>query len=644
MRPVVHLLAVWTPHLPPALAEDDAGRLVVDDRPVRPLGGGTVRPVAAEAVLKLAHELLLPDAARTACMLLAERGRLARRHAQLCERADHARTSQPHVRAAEAPSRHEEVGHVARVDRTVGDPVAPVVRLAAGGEEVHAFLAVVVVQVHAPRAGGDGVRERTLLRHVLLAQHPVAHQPARLALPEQERTEVEYAVRVHFTFLCPRERTVDGEQQAVADRLAFLDHVAVDTVLPVPLAVHGLLALRERFGPWRLERHGRVAVRARPHERRAERVAVRRVGRERLVVLRLALASHAELRAGPEADPAVARGVHEERRREAHHLVVREVERLHGGDSAVRAFLHAERARREAHLQVGRLAHDLHPARVRLRERRLAVHERAAQLAHDVVPLLARAPHADLGGRVAAQYGTVLHEHRLEPAPRRGHGRARSGQAAAHHHEVRFHGLRHGLVLRRERPVRIFLALRQHHARAPSVEAREVVKRDRDGSGGQFHRAAALPGPFGGTRAKCLVEGLPVHEHREAAWRAVRPVARAHPHAVDAGRRHVSRGERVRHGHAQPVREQVGRAHHVHELRVEAPAACPESLRGNLHRCRRRNRTVDGHLDQSSQQDRFSFHGAMIADIPNRGNAKVTEPAYRLTSSFPGLTERRRRS
>ena len=286
-------------------------------------------------------------------------------------------------------------------------------RLATRGEKVYALLAVVVVQIHAPRTRGNRIREQVFLRHVPLAEDPVAEQTARLALTEQVRTKRQHAVRVDLVFLRARKSDVDREQQTVADRLAFRDHVAVDAVLPVPLAVHRLLALRERLRPRRGERHGRVAVFACPHERRAKRVAIRLFRCERLVELPLRLASHAEVGASPETHPAVARRVAEERRRKTHHAVTCEVKRLHGGDAPVRALLHANRARRETHFQIGRLAHDVHPARVRQRGRRRPVHERAAQLAHEVVAFFACTPHADFRRGVAAQHGTILHQHRL---------------------------------------------------------------------------------------------------------------------------------------------------------------------------------------------------------------------------------------
>ena len=84
---------------------------------------------------------------------------------------------------------------------------------------------------------------------------------------------------------------------------------------------------------------------------------------------------------------------------------------------------------------------------------------------------------------------------------------------------------------------------------------------------------------------KVVSSGLPFDEHLEPARRARRlprrhPVLGADPDAIRAGRRELDLGGRVRHRHAQPVRQQVRRAHLVHELRIDDPAAAlRETLR-----------------------------------------------------------------
>ena len=105
----------------------------------------------------------------------------------------------------------------------------------------------------------------------------------------------------------------------------------MDAVLPVPLAVDRHLAAGPLLGPRRGERHVVVGLGASPHERRAESVSVRLVRSKALAVLGLRLAAHAPVGPGPEANPAVAGSVAEERRREADDAVAPPVERLDGG-------------------------------------------------------------------------------------------------------------------------------------------------------------------------------------------------------------------------------------------------------------------------------------------------------------------------
>ncbi len=95
----------------------------------------------------------------------------------------------------------------------------------------------------------------------------------------------------------------------------------------------------------------------------------------------------------------------------------------------------------------------------------------------------------------------------------------------------------------------------------------------------QSHRAAVLPVPLGAHRAEGGGQGLSIDQHLEPARRARRlpprhPVLGAHPHPV-AARRRGSRPSSCASatGTPEPVGQQVGRAHVVHELRVDHPAA-----------------------------------------------------------------------
>ena len=217
------------------------------------------------------------------------------------------------MRTAEASPDDKEIADVARVDRAVGNPETPVLVERVARKEVHPRLVAVVVEVDAPRAGRDGVLELFVCGNIVLRKDPVAHDAARLALADKVRTEVQNLVRVLRPLLRKRERAVDGEQHPVAYLLALGDHVAVDAVFPAPLAVDGDDALGVRLGERSGERDGHVRVRARPHDGGTERVAVGRVRRAALAELVLRLAAHAPVRAGPVADPTVARRVAEKR-------------------------------------------------------------------------------------------------------------------------------------------------------------------------------------------------------------------------------------------------------------------------------------------------------------------------------------------
>ena len=84
--------------------------------------------------------------------------------------------------------------------------------------------------------------------------------------------------------------------------------------------------------------------------------------------------------------------------------------------------------------------------------------------------------------------------------------------------------------------------------------------------------------PGGALGAEGGAERLAVHENFEPPRRARRfpgsdPIARAHPDPVLAGGRKPHGGLRVAHRLAQPVCQQVGRPHLVHELLVHQPTA-----------------------------------------------------------------------
>ena len=527
----------------------------------------------------------LPDAARRFVQFVAHRRRLAGRDAQLRKRAYDARRTQANMRAAEAAPHDEEVSNVTRIDRAVGNPETSNVVVCVPREEINTRLVTGVVQVYRPRAGRYGVLELPVVSDVVLREDPIAHDAARLALADEIRAEVQHLVRVRRPLLRERERAVDREQHPVADVLRLGDHVAVDAVFPAPFAVHGGDALRVRLGERRGERHGLVRVRARPHNGGAERIAVRRLRRAALSELVLRLAAHAPVRARPEADPAVARRVAEKRRREAYDAVRLQIERLDGGDRAVSVLLDAERARGEMEGDVRLVLDDAHAVPVAERDVCVAVHEPAAQLAHDRMLRLARAIDADFAGRIAAQHRAVLDERDLEAAPRRRHRRARPRHPAANDDEIGFHRLCHIRLVHLQRALGLFAGVREHDSCAASVEAGQIAERHRRLPADRYD-AAVLPRPFARPRAEFLRERLAVDEHLEAPRSSVRPVLRPHPDAIlSRSRKHDAR-LRVRHADAKPVRDEIRRAHDIHELHVKPPSARLEALRIDGHRGR----------------------------------------------------------
>ncbi len=183
---------------------------------------------------------------------------------------------------------------------------------------------------------------------------------------------------------------------------------------------------------------------------------------------------------------------------------------------------------------------------------------------------------AHFGGIGAAQDRTVLHERDLEPQPRRRDGRADAGDAAAHHGEVRLDELR---LQGRRRTRRRLGVRRETHGVHAAVEALEVTDRHRVFPGLEVHLVGLDPQPF----------ALPLHTqdgrrldavHRELerarAGRGAplgRPVLRAREDIVPSRLWHGEGCLRVRHGHAEAVRDEIGGAHFEAELRIELPPA-----------------------------------------------------------------------
>ena len=105
--PIADLVAVGVVHLAPPLANLDTIGLVIHDQPASGLRLRHAGEPTAKSFLKFADVPALVYSARSLAEFPAHRRRLARRNAKLRERIDHARTTEPHVRAAEATPDYE---------------------------------------------------------------------------------------------------------------------------------------------------------------------------------------------------------------------------------------------------------------------------------------------------------------------------------------------------------------------------------------------------------------------------------------------------------------------------------------------------------------------------------------------------------
>ena len=197
-------------------------------------------------------------------------------------------------------------------------------------------------------------------------------------------------------------------------------------------------------------------------------------------------------------------------------------------------------------------------------------------------------PDADLGAAVAAEHGAILDERHGESEPCGRNGGRGAGDAAADDDEVEL-----AAVGRLVGPAEQFAAQRfelgppsggtksgiaaKQDGVAAAFEAGQIAKRD----GGRIFDldgAAVLPMPLGAFGAERGVERLAVDQRvgngpeRRALSRA-RPSRACEPKRGTCRRWELDVRRGVPHRFAQAVGEQVGRAHDVHELLVDDPAA-----------------------------------------------------------------------
>ena len=202
---------------------------------------------------------------------------------------------------------------------------------------------------------------------------------------------------------------------------------------------------------------------------------------------------------------------------------------------------------------------------------------------------LAVKPHADFGGIVTAEHGTVLYEcdFRSEPCGRQCGGG--SGDASSDDNQVKLTGVRRRLGPPQQLPPprshtlqivgRSELRVRGKHNRIASpLEAGEIVQCDGGLGLGDIDRPAGLPmplRPFGPERG---LERLAVNEQLKLARRPGRfptgdPVARANPNPIGSGGGKCHGSRSILNRYAEPVSKHKRRAHLVHELLIDNPPA-----------------------------------------------------------------------
>ena len=118
--------------------------------------------------------------------------------------------------------------------------------------------------------------------------------------------------------------------------------------------------------------------------------------------------------------------------------------------------------------------------------------------------------------------------------------------------------------------------------------------------------ASILPAPGRIAASECVWKRPAAYDHLEMS-RTVHPFARPHPDAPFAARWHRNSRDRVRNRKTEPVCDQVGRAHHVHELDVQLPPARVKRLRMNGDsRAGHRQRARKNHSQQHAFLHRLS--------------------------------------
>jgi len=195
----------------------------------------------------------------------------------------------------------------------------------------------------------------------------------------------------------------------------------------------------------------------------------------------------------------------------------------------------------------------------------------------------------DLGRVVAAKHGPVLDQCHVEPQSRRPDCRAGTGHAAADHDEIELAGV-FGFVGQVELPLakrgQCFWVIRRCEARigrkddgiATAVETGQVVQAKGNLAGRQFDLFAGLPMPRVSLGAERGPQRLAVDEQLKPARRPGRlprrdPIAGSHPDLIGSGGGQLDRRGCIFDRDSHSVGQQDRRAHLIHILLVDHPAA-----------------------------------------------------------------------
>ena len=202
---------------------------------------------------------------------------------------------------------------------------------------------------------------------------------------------------------------------------------------------------------------------------------------------------------------------------------------------------------------------------------------------------VARHAHRGLGTRRAAGHRAVVNQRDLHAEAGRRQASGNTGNTTADNHQfiVPFQHRRFGQPKQLAAPRRrgivrrgVVQIGRKQNRIATAFETGQVVQLQRSFFLVDFNNATVLPVPIDAFRSENRFQRFVIDEHLElarsidAALGPLRhPVAGAHPHAVFAGRRYLDGRLRILHRTPQAVRQEEGRAHLIHELRVVDPAA-----------------------------------------------------------------------